>query len=141
MTESEIEQIVLSAKTVAVYGMRDEAHPDTAAYQIPAVVKSHGYKIYPVNPKIQSSLGEMAHARLEDLPVVPDILDVFRRPEFIPLLVDEIMALPPEKRPRTVWLQTGITHPTSEERLVSAGMKVVSDRCLGVYVARLKPKP
>ena len=141
MTETEIEQIVLSAKTVAVYGMRDESHAETAAFLIPQTVQSRGYKIYPVNPKIQSSLGETAYSKLEDLPVVPDILDVFRRPEFIPALADEILALPPGKRPKTVWLQTGITHPEAEAMLEAAGMKVVSDRCLGVYVARLKPKP
>ncbi len=140
MTEVEIEQIVLGAKTVAVYGMRDETHAETAAYRIPQVVQSRGYKIYPVNPKIQSSLGEKAFAKLEDLPVVPDILDVFRRPEFIPALADEVLALPAEKRPKTVWLQSGITHPEAEAKLEAAGMKVVSDRCLGVYVARLKPK-
>jgi uncharacterized protein len=140
MTETEIEHIVLSAKTVAVVGMRDESHPETAAFQIPALIKSRGYRIFPVNPKIVSSLGEKAFARLSDLPVKPDILDVFRRPEFIPALADEILALPEAKRPATVWLQSGITHPEQEARLSAAGLNVVSDRCLGVTVSRLKPK-
>jgi uncharacterized protein len=141
MTEEEIENIVLEAEIVAVVGMRDETHPETPAYRIPLLLQSRGYKIYPVNPKIQSSLGEKAFSKLADLPVAPDILDVFRRPEFIPALAREILALPPEKRPRTVWLQTGIQDPESEKILAEAGMRVVSDRCLGVDAARLKPRP
>ncbi len=141
MTEEDIEEIVLGAKTVAVVGMRDETHSEKAAYQIPLLLQSRGYRIFPVNPKIQAALGVRAYSKIDDLPETPDILDVFRRPELIPALTREILALPAEKRPRTVWLQTGITHPESEKILAEAGLRVVSDRCLGVYVARLKPRP
>jgi hypothetical protein len=96
-------------------------------------------KIIPVNPHIQSSLGEKAVATIKDLSVKVDILDVFRRPDVIPTLVDEILALPVEKRPQVVWLQTGITHPEAEAKLEKAGLKVVSDACLGVIAARVRP--
>jgi len=138
LSESEIETIVRQARTIAVVGMQDEAHSDRAAYQIPEMLKHRGYRLLPVNPAIESSLGEKAYPNVAALPMVPDILDVFRRPEVIPDLTDEILNLPPEKRPPVVWLQSGIAHPESEKRLEEVGVKVVSDRCLGVYAARVR---
>src|ERR1039458_2742029 len=121
VSEQEMVEIVLKARTVAVEGMQDEKKMDRPAYQIPAMLKERGIKLYPVNPNIQSSLGEKAYAALRDLPEKVDILDVFRRPDVIPDLAEEIIALPVEKRPRVVWLQTGITHPEAEAKLEKAG--------------------
>jgi predicted CoA-binding protein len=84
-------------------------------------------------------LGEKAFASLQDLPIKVDILDVFRRSDAIPALADEIIALPEAKRPRVVWLQSGISHPEAEAKLEKAGFKVVSDACLGVYSAQVRP--
>jgi hypothetical protein len=113
---------------------------DRPAYQIPARLQQLGMKVYPVNPNIQTSLGEKAFAAIQDVPVQVDILDVFRRPDVIPTLADEVLALPPERRPKVVWLQSGITHPEAEAKLEKAGMKVVSDACLGVIAARVRPR-
>ncbi len=140
LNEQEVIDIVKNAKTVAVYGMQDEVHMDRPAFQIPAMLKERGLKLYPVNPKIESSLGEKALASLKDLPLSVDILDVFRRSDAIPELTDEIIALPTEKRPKVVWLQTGITHPQAEAKLEQAGFKVVSDACLGVFASRVRSK-
>ena len=139
-SEDQITQIVKDARTVAVYGMQDESRMDRPAYTIPAMLQSRGLKLYPVNPKIQSSLGEKAYADLKSLPVKVDILDVFRRSDAIPELADKILALPEEKRASTVWLQTGITHPEVELKLEKAGLKVVSDACLGVYASRIRSR-
>ena len=139
LEENEILRIVREAKTVAVYGMQDESRMDAPAYQIPAALQARGLKLYPVNPKIQSSLGEKAAAALKDLPVKVDILDVFRRSEALPALAEEILALPEAIRPPVVWFQTGITHPEAEAKLEKAGFKVVSDACLSVYSARVRP--
>ncbi len=109
VNEQEMVELFKKAKTVAVEGMQDESKMDRAAYQIPALLQERGIKLYPVNPKIQSSLGEKAYAAIADVPVKVDILDVFRRPDVIPALAEEILALPEEKRPKVVWLQTGIT--------------------------------
>jgi uncharacterized protein len=136
VTESEALKIAGTARTVAVYGMQDEKKSDRPAYLIPAMLKERGIRLYPVNPAIRSSLGEKALAGLSDLPVQVDILDVFRRSEAIPELAVEILALPPDKRPKVVWLQSGITHPEAEARLEKAGLKVVSDACLGVFASR-----
>jgi uncharacterized protein len=139
VSESEALEIVKNAKTVAVYGMADESKMDRPAYQIPAALKNRGLKLYPVNPNIQSSLGEKALPSLKDLPVKVDILDVFRRSDAIPELAEEIIALPEAIRPKVVWLQTGIAHPEAEAELEKAGFKVISDSCLGVYSARVRP--
>jgi uncharacterized protein len=141
VTEDEVLEIARTAKTVAVEGMQDESKMDRPAYQIPAMLKERGIKIYPVNPKIQSSLGEKAYAAIKDVPVKVDILDVFRRPDVIPALADELVALPEDKRPKVVWLQSGITYPQAEAKLEKAGFKVVSDTCLGVIASRVRPKP
>lgn len=141
VSEDEVLEIARTAKSVAVEGMQDEKKMDRPAYQIPAMLQERGMKIYPVNPNIQSSLGEKAYAAIKDVPVKVDILDVFRRPDVIPTLADELIALPQEKRPRVVWLQSGITHPEAEAKLEKAGFKVVSDACLGVIASRVRPKP
>jgi uncharacterized protein len=136
MQEAEILNAVRQAKTVAVVGMQDQANADRPAYQIPAQLQRRGYALFPVNPKITEALGIMSLDSIADLPFAPDILDVFRRSEHIPALVDEVLALPEDQRPKLVWLQSGITHPQSEARLEAAGINVVTDRCLGVYAAR-----
>ena len=120
--------------------MQNETQMDRPAYLIPAMLKERGLKLYPINPKIESSLDEKALASLKDLPLVVDILDVFRRSDAIPELADEIIALPPEKRPKVVWLQTGISHPVAEAKLEQAGFKVMSDACLGVFASRVRPR-
>lgn len=140
VSELEMIEVVKNAKTVAVEGMQDESKMDRAAYQIPAMLKERGLKLYPVNPHIQSSLGEKAYVAIRDVPVKVDILDVFRKPDVIPALVEEILALPEEKRPKVVWLQNGITHPVAEAKLEKAGIKVVSDTCLGVVASRVRAK-
>jgi len=140
MTEDQIFQIVRHAKTVALYGMQNEQKADRPAYFIPAALQARGLKLYPVNPAIQSSLGEKALPALKDLPLKVDILDVFRRSEAIPELAEEIIALPEAIRPKVVWLQSGISHPEAEAKLEAAGFQVVSDACLGVYAAQVRPK-
>jgi predicted CoA-binding protein len=138
--EDQIKQIVTGAKTVAVYGMQDEAKSDRPAFLIPQMLQHRGLKLYPVNPKIQSSLGEKALASIKDLPIQVDILDVFRRSEEIGPIADEILALSEDKRPKTIWLQSGITNPEAEAKLEKAGLRVVSDTCLGVLASQLRPK-
>ncbi|HEX4353019.1 MAG TPA: CoA-binding protein [Polyangiales bacterium] len=141
MNEPQILDIIRNAKTIAVYGMQDEKKSNLPAYRIPAQLHARGYQILPINPNIESALGIRAFAKMSDLPLAPDILDVFRRSEFIPALADEILALPEAKRPRTVWLQSGITHAAAGAKLMAAGMNVVSDRCLGVEAAHAGKAP
>jgi predicted CoA-binding protein len=136
LSEMEALETARLAQVVAVVGMTDGSKPGRPSFDIPRMLQQRGIRVLPVNPMIQSALGEPAVSTLAALSVVPDIVDVFRRPEAIPALADELLALDPERRPRTVWLQTGISHPESEARLEAGGYRVVADRCLGVLVAR-----
>lgn len=129
-------QAAHDAKIVAVVGMTDGKKPGRASFEIPLMMQQRGIRVIPVNPMISEALGEKALAEIKDLEVLPDIIDVFRKPEAIAELTDELLAIPLPKRAKIVWLQTGITDPKSEARLEAAGYQVVSDRCLGVYVAR-----
>jgi predicted CoA-binding protein len=135
---SAIAEIVRSARTVAVVGMQDEAHADRPAYTVPRSQQARGLEVIPVNPFIRSSLGIPALASVAELPRAVDIIQVFRRSDAIPALTDEILALPPGRRPKVVWLQSGIRHDASAERLAAAGILVVQDECLGVLASRYR---
>jgi hypothetical protein len=135
VNDEEALRIAGDARVVVVVGMVDERRAERPAYRIPERIKASGCRVIPVNPGIASSLGERAYAAIAEVPERADVLDVFRGADAIPALADEVLALPEDRRPGCVWLQTGITHPESERRLQEAGMRVVSDRCLGVLRA------
>ena len=132
--EKALAELVPTLNTIVVVGIKGEDQSDQAAYEIPAMMRTMGIKVLGVNPK----LGDQAYARLADVPERADCIDVFRRIDAIPGLVDEILALPPERRPGGVWLQSGIRHDEAAARLSAAGMWVVQDRCLGVYARRYR---
>ncbi|HXB98697.1 MAG TPA: CoA-binding protein [bacterium] len=136
LTDAEALEAARTCKVVAVVGMTDGSKPGRPSFEIPQMMQRHGVRVIPVNPMIKTALGEPSLAALADLPQAPDIVDVFRWPEAIPELAQELLALPREKRAKIVWLQTGITHPEAQAALEAGGYQVVADRCLGVYVAR-----
>jgi uncharacterized protein len=138
-TEEDLKSIVRSAKRVAVVGIKDGSDPDAPAYHIPKILQSLGIRIFPVNPKFPEVLGERAYPDLASVPERVDIVDIFRRTDAIPAIADEILALPPEKRPSVVWMQSGIRNAEAAEKLAAAGIRVVQDHCLGVYAARYRP--
>jgi len=84
-----------------------------------------GYRIIPVNPKESEVLGEKCYARLEDIPEKIDIVDIFRRSEYVPEIVESAIRL----GAKTVWMQEGVIHEEAAERARNAGLKVVMDRC------------
>ena len=137
---AELERIVRAARVVAVLGMKDESRAGEPAWGIPAMLVERGLEVIPVNPTIASSLGRPAYPSLADVPVRFDLVDVFRRPERIPGIADEILALPLDRRPKVVWLQSGIRHDAAAARLEAAGITVVQDECLGVLAARWLPR-
>jgi len=139
-SEEELKSIVRSAKKVAVVGIKDGTDPKAPAYHIPEILQARGLRIFPVNPKFQTVLGERVYPDLASVPERVDVVDVFRRPDAIPALADEILALPPERRPSVVWMQTGIKNDAAAQKLAKAGIRVVQDRCLGVYSARYRPE-
>ena len=134
--EDELAAIVRGMQTIAVVGMKGEDQADEPAHEIPRLVQGHGRRIIPVNPKLGSTLGEAAYPDLASVPDRFDLVDVFRRIDAIPSVADAILALPPDRRPAVVWLQSGIRHDEAAHRLAEAGIDVVQDRCLGVYANR-----
>jgi hypothetical protein len=134
--EAELAAIVKGTRTIAVVGMKGEDQGDEPAHEIPALVQSLGRRVIPVNPKLVETLGEAAYPDLASVPEPFDLVDVFRRSDAIPEVADAVLALPPERRPKVVWMQSGIRHDDAARRLADAGIDVVQDRCLGVYASR-----
>jgi predicted CoA-binding protein len=120
-------RIFRESRTIAVLGAR--LQPQAAGHFVPAYLQRQGYRIAPVNPRLagQRLFGEAVVARLADLPGA-DVIDVFRRPEFLPGHAAEILALP--WRPGVVWFQLGLRHDGAAEQLARAGIRVVQDRCM-----------
>jgi predicted CoA-binding protein len=133
-TPADLQKILQDTRTVAVVGASD--NPNRPSNDVFGYLRrrSH-YDLYPVNPTITAIAGIAAYPRLADLPIVPDMVDVFRRYEELPAVLDEILALP--VRPRCLWLQQGLWHDQVAEQARAAGLTVVMDRCLKVDYARL----
>jgi predicted CoA-binding protein len=112
--------------TIAVIGL--SADPGKPSHYVPAYMQQHGYRILPVNPTVDTVLGEKSYATLADLPVKPDIVNVFRLPRFIPFIVDEMLQLGFQN----LWVQQGIVNLEAATRAEAAGIRVVMDRCIMV---------
>lgn len=135
-----LEAIVRATRVVAVLGMKDESHAGEPAWGIPKMLVERGIEVIPVNPTITSSLGRRAWPSLAEVPMEFDLVDVFRRSSRIPAIAEEILALPAGRRPKVVWLQSGIRNDQAAARLEAAGITVVQDECLGVLAARWLPR-
>jgi predicted CoA-binding protein len=130
-------ELLKSTRTIAVVGIKSGENDD--AYRIPLYMQRAGYRILPVNPKLDRVLGEPCFARLSDVDQPIDVVNLFRASEHVPGHVDEILALEP--RPRAVWMQLGIHHGSAAQRLREAGILVVQDRCMMVEHRRLLDGP
>jgi len=134
--EDRLVAIARSLSVVAVLGIKDDRDPDAPAHSIPELLAGTGVRVIGVNPEVKHALGSRTLASIADLDERVDVLDVFRRSEHIPAHTEELLALPAERRPAVVWLQSGIRDDASAARLAAAGYDVVQDRCLGVYRRR-----
>ena len=123
-TTDEIGELLKQSKTIAVVGLSDS--PLRPSYGVSAYMQGHGYHIIPVNPAIKGALGEKAVPTLADVQGKIDIVDVFRRSEFVPEIVDEAIRL---KVP-AIWLQEGVIHEAAAEKARKAGILVVMDKCI-----------
>jgi predicted CoA-binding protein len=123
-TTDEIGELLKRSKTIAVVGLSN--NPLRPSYGVSAYMQSHGYRIIPVNPEIKGALGEKAVASLTDVGEPIDIVDVFRRSEFVPEVVDEAIRL---KVP-AIWMQEGVIHEEAAEKARKAGILVVMDLCI-----------
>jgi predicted CoA-binding protein len=132
-TPEEIREILKSAKVVAVVGLSDK--PDRDSYHVAAYLQKAGYRISPVNPVLKTEvLGEKAYASLRDVPEKIDVVDVFRKPDAVPEIVEEAIGV----GAKVVWLQEGIAHNAAADRARAAGLKVVQSRCILKEHARMR---
>ncbi len=115
---------ILSFKTIAVVGLSPK--PERPSYRVAAYLQSQGYKIIPVNPGHHEILGEKSYSTLRDIPHPIDIVDVFRRSEFVEPITDNAI----EIGAKAIWLQDGIINEIAAKKAEEAGLLVVMDDCI-----------
>jgi uncharacterized protein len=135
-SDAEIRAILSKPVTVAVVGCSD--NPARDSLTIAKLLKHHGFKVIPVNPQLeagalQSALGEKCYPDLASIPEHVEMVDVFRRSEFLPEIVEDAIA----KGARILWCQLGVVHLAAARRAQQAGMTVLMDRCPAIEYARL----
>ncbi len=120
----QITELLRKAKTIAVVGL--SSNPLRASHGVAAYLQAQGYHIIPVNPDIDEALGERAYASLLEVPGNVDIVDIFRRSEFVPEIVDQAI----ERGAAAVWMQETVVHEQAAAKARRAGLVVVMDRCI-----------
>ena len=124
-----------TAPTLAVVGLSDD--PSRPSHAVSAYMQRAGYPIRPVNPGIARALGEHSYSSLGALPELPDVVNVFRLPRFLPAIVDEMIALGMGGGRGKLWVQLGIVALEAAQRAEAAGIRVVMDRCILIEHRRL----
>jgi predicted CoA-binding protein len=129
MTRDPITDLLRDARTIAVIGLTSsELRP---SYGVSSYMQQQGYRIIPVNPKGEEVLGEKGYKRLSEIPEKVDIVDVFRRPDAVPGIVDEVIAYASNGNGTpALWLQETVVHEEAAERARKAGITVVMDHCI-----------
>lgn len=128
--DEEIRGILENNRTIAVVGL--SANPDKDSHRVARYLKEHGYHIVPVNPKTGEILGEKCYASLKEIPFSVDIVDIFRKIEAIPAVVDEAIAT----GAKVVWMQLGLAENQSAHKARSAGLQVVMNKCIKIEHSR-----
>jgi predicted CoA-binding protein len=119
-----IPDLLRKSRVIAVVGLSSKQF--RPSYGVAEYMQREGYRFIPVNPHETEVLGEKAYARLEDVPEHIDIVDIFRRSEFVPPVVDDAIRMGAS----AVWMQEGVVHEQSAEKARAAGLAVVMDRCI-----------
>ncbi len=130
-TDSEILALLRATRTIAVVGMSD--NPSRDSYRVGHYLQGAGYTVIPVNPLLQKIDDLVVVPDLDHLPAPPDLVDVFRRPEFLPAIAETAIRI----GAKALWLQFHTYHPGAAARASSAGLQVVPDRCIMVEHRRL----
>ena len=119
-----VTELLRNSRTIAVVGLSNRRQ--RPSYGVAQYMQAAGYRILPVNPNETEVLGERCYARLEDVPQPVEIVNVFRRSEHVPEIVESAIGI----RARAVWMQEGVIHPQAAERARQAGLIVVMDTCI-----------
>ena len=117
-------EILQKYKKIAVVGLSSD--PGRASYGVSHYMQNAGYEITPVNPNEVKVLGEKAYASLDEVPDPIEIVDIFRRPEFVPEVVEAAI----RGNAKVIWMQLGVVHEEAARRARAAGMEVVMDNCI-----------
>ncbi|GAB4173796.1 MAG: CoA-binding protein [Coleofasciculaceae cyanobacterium] len=129
--DNAIRDVLIHAKVIAVVGHSDK--PERTSYRIAQFLREAGYTVYPVNPMVSQIDAQPSYASLKDLPERVDIVNVFRRSEYLPEIVEDAIAV----NAKTVWAQLGIYDKLSVQKALDAGLNVVMDACIKVEYLRL----
>jgi predicted CoA-binding protein len=132
VSDQVVHEILLSAKTIAVVGLSSD--PMRPSFGVAQYLQRHGYRIIPVNPNETEVLGERSYADLDSVPDHVDIVDIFRRSEFVPDIVEGAI----RKGARCVWMQQGVIHEQAARRAEQAGLVAVMDECILVAYSRMR---
>ena len=124
MNDKDLEKILKTSRAIAVVGLSPQ--PDRDSYEVAHYLQQAGYRIIPVNPKADSILGEKAYPDLRSIPEKIDVVDIFRRPEHVPPIVDEAI----EIGAKTIWMQLGVVNEEAARKASEAGLDVVMDKCM-----------
>lgn len=130
----DIPAILKTSKTIAVVGLSDK--PERPSYDVASYLLEHGYEIIPVNPNISEWKGIKAYKSLLEIKEKVDVVDIFRKSEDVPPVVDEAIKL----GAKTVWMQLGIVNEAAAEKAKRAGLNVVMDRCMKIEHSKLLPR-
>lgn len=125
-------KVLTQAKTIAVVGHSDKRH--RTSYQIAQFLRSAGYTVYPVNPLVKTIDGQPCYASLREIAQPIDIVNIFRRSEYLPKIIEDAIAIDA----KTVWAQLGISDLSSAQKALNAGLNVVMDSCIKIEYLRLK---
>ncbi len=130
-----IPEMLKNSKTIAVIGIKDDE--TEVAFKVPYYMYQHGYKIYPVNPKLAGKklLGEEVSEKVTDIKEAVDMVNIFRRPEFLVEHANEILQM--KRLPKYVWFQLGIYNDEAAKMLEEKGIQVIQNRCIMVEHANL----
>jgi len=132
LSDYEIREVLQRARTVAVVGLSDR--PTRDSFAVARFLQRNGYRVLPVNPNLTGRvLGEQPYASLRDIKEHVDVVDIFRRPEFVPQVVEDAIASGAD----VIWTQLGIVDMAAAQRARHAGLGVVMDRCIAIEHRRL----
>jgi len=128
----DMEKILKESRTIAVVGL--SPRPERPSHSVARYLQAQGYRIIPVNPTVEEVLGERSYPDLASIPETVDVVDIFRRSEHVPSIVEAAIAV----GARTVWMQEGVIHEKAAQQARAAGLLVVMDRCMLIEHGRLK---
>lgn len=136
-TDTEIADLLSSTRTIALVGA--SPNPSRPSNGVMAFLLSRGYQVFPINPGHAGGQihGQTVYASLQDLPVAPDMVDIFRRSEDVGPVVDAAI----EKGAKAVWMQIGVINEEAAAKAEASGLKVVMDRCPKIDIPRLRLPP